>query len=343
MARFGRFAGSDMTVLERLDKRNGKMDLVYSDRPDVIADVREAYETYYYRLSPRWDVGLSLPPGALIHDDLIGDEKALGRSEFYVDFLLPTGLKYFAGMAVSDDAEQSTVLSLQYAPDRGRIDTVRRSLLDQLLPDLSNAIGLSQRIAHRPADDLAALFDGLADPVAVITADARLVAANAAMRLLLERGGVIRLYRGCLAGTSTEIDRAMAAALRIAASERSAAVPCLHPGSGRLIFRATALHDQGAAFGSGGPARFCLVIDDPTRPDWREIETAMAIFGLTRREAQVGLHLAAGLTIDEASARLAISRNTVRSHLAMLRDKLGVRSALAVAAEMRRAREIFLG
>jgi DNA-binding CsgD family transcriptional regulator len=88
--------------------------------------------------------------------------------------------------------------------------------------------------------------------------------------------------------------------------------------------------------------RFCLVIDDPARPDWRQVDAAMALFGLTRREAQVGLQLAAGLTIGEASARLAISRNTARSHLAMLRDKLGVRSALAVAAEMRRAREAFL-
>ena len=68
----------------------------------------------------------------------------------------------------------------------------------------------------------------------------------------------------------------------------------------------------------------------------------MRLFGLTRCEATVGMHLAAGLTTGEIARRLSVSRNTVRTHQAMLRDKIGVRSSLAIAAEMRRAAAPFL-
>ncbi|HYD13000.1 MAG TPA: LuxR C-terminal-related transcriptional regulator [Allosphingosinicella sp.] len=43
------------------------------------------------------------------------------------------------------------------------------------------------------------------------------------------------------------------------------------------------------------------------------------------------------LGADEIATRLRVSRDTIRTHLAMLREKLGLRSALAVAAAMRRA------
>jgi DNA-binding NarL/FixJ family response regulator len=67
----------------------------------------------------------------------------------------------------------------------------------------------------------------------------------------------------------------------------------------------------------------------------------MRLFGLTRREATVGTHLAGGLTVDDIARRLALSRNTIRTHVAMLREKLGVHNALAVAAQIRASRGPF--
>jgi DNA-binding NarL/FixJ family response regulator len=53
------------------------------------------------------------------------------------------------------------------------------------------------------------------------------------------------------------------------------------------------------------------------------------------REWRIGLFLADGLDIDRIAALLSISRNTVRTHVAALREKLGVSSSLAVAAALR--------
>jgi DNA-binding CsgD family transcriptional regulator len=209
-----------------------------------------------------------------------------------------------------------------------------------ILPDIRNAFAIYLRMVHAPCGaTLAAAFDAMADPLAVVRADGRLVFANLAMSGLLAAGDIVRLRDHALTGVGEGVARALGEAMRRALTEgRSALAAARARDSSPLIFRvaplaASALHE----FDAAAPRLFCLLIDDPARPHWPSVEDAMRLFALTRREATVGTHLAAGLTPDEIARRLSVSCNTVRSHVAMLREKLGVHSALAVAAEMRRA------
>lgn len=54
---------------------------------------------------------------------------------------------------------------------------------------------------------------------------------------------------------------------------------------------------------------------------------------LTRREREVLRALAAGLTAPEVAVWLAISTDTVRSHVSHLRDKLRARTVAQAVAE----------
>lgn len=333
--------GSDMTLFEHIDKKTGEVSHGFNDRPDLVAATREAYESHFYRINPRYDVARSRPLHLVTHDDLLGDERMLGRHEFYVDFLEPCGLKYFIGTAAADDAEQTVTFSLQRSAGRGRFDAEGRRLFAALLPDIRNAVSMYLRLIQAPrADTLAAALDGLADPLAVLRADGRLVFANRAMARLLAAGDIVKLDRGSLVGADDDAKRSVGQAMRHSRASNRAATASGRPAPGRarLIVRVTPLNgDEAGEFAAGEGRLFCLLIDDPTRPHWRWIEDAMRLFGLTRTEAMVGTHIASGLTTDEIARRLCVSRNTIRSHLAMLRDKLGVSSALAIAAEMRRA------
>ena len=58
---------------------------------------------------------------------------------------------------------------------------------------------------------------------------------------------------------------------------------------------------------------------------------------LTRREREVLVCLAEGLTRPEAAARLRMSPNTVRTHVQSTLAKLGVSSSLAAVALLRSA------
>lgn len=342
--RAGQLVGSDFTVFDHIDKRTGRITLGFCDRPDHVAEVRDRYEAYFHTINPRFPVAARLPLDAIIDDDLIGDDRALGRSEFYIDFLKPSGLRYFIGSGVADDAEQTVVFSLQRSAERGRVSEAQKRDFVAVLPDIRNAFAMYLRMAHAPCGaTLAAAFDRLADPLAVVRADGRLVFSNRAMTGLLAAGDIVRLRDHALVGIGEEAARALSAAMRRALTEeRSALAAAAVEGSGALIFRVAPLAaDAAREFDPAGRRLFCLLIDDPARPHWPSVEDAMRLFALTRREATVGTHLAAGLTPDEIARRLAVSCNTVRSHVAMLRDKLGVHSALAVAAEMRRAVSLF--
>ncbi len=339
MVRLGRMLGSDMTLFETFDKRTGTNRIGFTDRPDIIADTRDAYEQYYYRTNVRWNLTRQLPTGAIFGDDQIGDDRALDRLEFYVDFLAPSKIKYFLGATLVDDAHCRIALSTNRAPDRGRPGADEAARLAAVLPDLSNAVSLYLRMLRAGGGGpLVEVLDRLADPVAIVAADGRLRYRNQAMSGLLDLGDLFVEKDARLAGARRDLHQALSAALHQATRGVSGAASAWTE-AGRLILRAVALdarHSGDLPEAGDGPW-LCVLIDDPAQPHWRQVEQAMSLFGLTRREAQVGSHLAGGLSVDEIAARLALSRNTVRTHLTAAREKLGVRTAIAVAAQMRRA------
>ncbi|HUE79218.1 MAG TPA: helix-turn-helix transcriptional regulator [Sphingomicrobium sp.] len=336
--KFGRLVGSDMSLFETIDKRTGAVEIGYTDRPDIMADHRDDYEQHYCP-NPRWELARSLPCGTVLHDGLIGDDRTLGRFELYVDFLEPSGFKYFIGALAADDAEKTVFLTGQRAPDRGRASKDELQALAAVLPDMANALAFYSRTARTARNaTLAAALDLMADPVAVVRGDGRFVAGNRAMHALLASGDLVALDRSRLIGAWPDALCALSLALgRAAEGRRSAAASARGP-NGLLIFRAAPLSPEDSArYGAGADPLYCILIDDPALPDWAGVGGAMALFGLTRREAAVGLQLAAGLGVTEIARRLGVSRNTVRTHVARLRDKLGLKSAISVSAQMRRA------
>lgn len=342
--RAGQLVGSDFTIFDHIHKATGKITLGFCDRPDHVAEVRQRYESYFHTINPRFPAAAARPLHAIMDDDLIGDDRALGRSEFYVDFLKPSGLKYFVGSGVADDAEQTVVFSLQRSADRGRVSEAQKRDFAAILPDIRNAFAMYLRMVHTPyGATLAAAFDRMADPLAVVRADGRLVFANRAMGGLIDAGDIVRLRDHALVGASEGTARALGEAMRGALTGKGSALATTPAGAcGRLIFRVAPLaHDAARQFDARATRLFCLLIDDPARPHWPSVADAMRLFGLTRREAMVGAHIAAGLDVDGIAVRLGVSRNTVRTHLAAVREKLGVHSILAVAAEMRHAANPF--
>jgi DNA-binding CsgD family transcriptional regulator len=338
--RVGNLLDCDMTLLEHVHKADGRVEIGYTDRPDLIAAIREPYEQHYWSVNPRWTVQQRMAPRSLLHDDLIGDERTLDRLEFYADLLMPLGLKYFIGSLVIDDADEAVILSLQRSPKRGRMGAEDLDHFGRLLPDLVNAIAMYLRLGRGAGPSpLASAMDRLADPIAILRADGRLLFANRTMSTLIAERELVRLDGGRItggAGTARAFDRA----IRSAQAAAGCGLGCAAAAgpAGLVLFRAARLApEESHAFAAGEDDLYCLIIDDPARPRWRMIEEAMRLYGLTRCEAGVGAELADGRGVDEIAGRLGISRNTVRTHVAMLREKLGVKSSLSVASEMRRA------
>jgi DNA-binding CsgD family transcriptional regulator len=78
-----------------------------------------------------------------------------------------------------------------------------------------------------------------------------------------------------------------------------------------------------ASDGSRNPA-VAIFISNPAQSRGAQRDVLMELFGFTPSEANLALQLANGLTLDEASEVLSISRNTAKSHLSAIFSKTGV-------------------
>nr|WP_166176744.1 LuxR C-terminal-related transcriptional regulator [Altererythrobacter segetis] len=185
---------------------------------------------------------------------------------------------------------------------------------------------------------LAAALDLIADAVAIVRADGRVVFANRAMHRALDERRLLGMYGGRLAPCDPEAAPCFGRML-CAASRGKPVSPLALPSPGRpATIKAEPL--EGGARWPAGKALLLVALDDPQRPLRDGVDRIARQFGLTPREATIGAHLAAGWRIGEIASTIGVSRNTVRSHAALLREKLGEHSALAVAARFRSATAI---
>lgn len=338
--RVSQLLGSDMALCERWSNTADMARIGLTDNPGLVAQLRDPYESHYCRVSPRFLLQQRLPRGALAHDALIGDEAVLDRDEFYADFLPRYDLRYFIGVELACGANHTTVLSLQRAPARGRYTERDLEIFSSLLPDIQHALSLWLQVGGNHGPMLPLALDRLAIPIAVVDGEGLLHFANRAMDALFAASDIVRVRNGKVAGMTAPVRKALAACLRHAGAPASSGLWATRAHD--LILRAARLESETARCFAPGRRLFCLTIDAPRQERWGTVNELIRLYGLTRREAAVGLGLVDGLDVDAIAMRLAVSRNTVRSHLAMLREKLGMHSALAVAAELRRGIGAFM-
>lgn len=160
-----------------------------------------------------------------------------------------------------------------------------------------------------------------------LNAEGGIVWRNEAADTELAEGNDLVVRGGRLQARSREVDRALQAAIRWAATinlgfavERGA-VPILpEPAHGEppKIWWVTA--DAGVIEVS---------VSDRQLPD-HKLALAAVVFGLSAAQARVARGVVAGQEIPEIAAELGISTNTARTHLRRMFDKAGVRNQTAL-------------
>ena len=148
--------------------------------------------------------------------------------------------------------------------------------------------------------------------------------ATAAAALATEDDLVIR--NGKLRIRDSRVNLKLQAAIRWAAALDRGVVP----GHGALPIVLDA--------GEGLPARVWWIIADGGSiyfsfgegQDFRRIDVAAVVYGLSPGQKLVAGHIVAGLSIGEIAGAMQISPNTVRTHLDRIFEKTGVRNQVAL-------------
>jgi DNA-binding CsgD family transcriptional regulator/PAS domain-containing protein len=296
-----------------------------------------SYERGLFSLDPFVD----LPTDRVVTLREVIPEEELLNSEFYRLSMKPSQLVDFLGADMVVAGEMEARFRLSRSEGRPLFGDRERQVCQALLPHLQRSIRLHARLNRIESER--ALYAGAVEQLAVGTIildeKGRVLDKNDTANELLTHKDGLRVLGGKLQLVSSTANAEFQALVAQVLKNQSRAEPSMveamcvpRPSSASdlgVIVRAIPANrwSEGKSFPS-----VAIFISDPERDPSTTAKTLASLFGFTPTEAALSLHLANGLSLDEAAQAMGVSRNTVRSHLRSVFSKTGVsRQSLLVS------------
>ncbi|MBR0827356.1 helix-turn-helix transcriptional regulator [Bradyrhizobium manausense] len=315
-----RAAGATGAVLLQADIRT----------PDVprTASMDEALQRYF---GQSWHVSDPRARGVprAMSGEVITDEDCVTPDEMrsdpmYNEVLRPFGLQWFAGIGFWAGSA-SWVLTLQRTSREGAFDMRDTRLLAQLAPRLTETATLSTAIGRVALHSMTNVLDRVRQPALVIDRAGRVLSRNEAADAGFDDEIRIRdrrlVVRDKLA--MARIDRLIDAIRFTAEHHALSHEPILIRRMAKPPVALRVLPIDGAARNVFLGARAMLTLSNlvPRLPP--EPNLIAQAFDVTPAEARLVSLLAGGLSVEQASERLRIARETARNHLKSVFSKTG--------------------
>ncbi|GAB5452054.1 MAG: helix-turn-helix transcriptional regulator [Halioglobus sp.] len=279
------------------------------------------------------DPFVDLPAGEVftLREYFSGD--ALHKSEFYRVILKPQGWYDFIGLDLRRDNELDVRFRAGRHGGKPAFGPGEKSLLRDLRTHLERSIRLHSKM-HRSEQERA-VYAGVVEQLQVATIildeNGLVLSTNPTAQALLQEGRGIELVDGRPRLTDKPADSEFSALLERVRSARRDHAPLpadamqipASDADADLGLVARALPPSAAAAGRGTPS-IALFINDPQQSTEAAVQVIGRLFDLTPTEASLALLLSQGLSLDEVSGELGISRNTARAHLRAVFAKTGV-------------------
>lgn len=288
-----------------------------------------SYNETYFSLDPF----VNLPPGEVFTVSEFVGESEFFNSEYYRDYITPSDVRHIMGADMVGRDGLSARLRITRPEARENFGDAEKRLCRLLLPHLQQAIELHSRTLRTESERAfyEDAIDKLAMGVVILDGNAKVLRKNqAAEQLLREKRGLSQVGDALQVGDTQE-NRAF----RTLLEEVIDAHRQFQPG----FVRAFRIADSGSLTGLGLLVRplppiegsdgssnptAAIFVSDPHQSRQAPSDILIELFGFTPAESKLALRLVNGLTLDEASEELGISRNTAKSHLSSVFSKTGV-------------------
>lgn len=267
-----------------------------------------------------------------LHEHL--STEALLASDFYRIIMEPQGWYDFLGADIRQEGELDVRFRVGRYKGASRFSIKERTLIEALLPHLERSIMLQTRINRTERER--AVYAGAVEQLSVATIildeTGQVISRNDSADKLFDRASEINLMDGRLrfanAETTLEFDRLMQ---QLRCREQNSAEPLAvsamqiarPEGSADWGLVARLINSAGVIDGRSIPT-VAIFISDPDQASEPPGQVIGRLFGLTPTESNLAMLLTNGLTLDEASTQMGVSRNTTRTHLRAVFSKTGV-------------------
>lgn len=276
-----------------------------------------------HRINPWLLAARSRPTPSVARTETLVPLEALQASDFYVDCLEPVGWLHAMGANLYGEGSAFAYAVILRSPTAGPFADTQLLFMGWLAGHVARAVRVQIEIArtHQNADALLCLLDSLPEAVVLLGSRRELVFANRAASTLLERGELTTEGPEGLALEHETPSRSGTLGLLACgptAHHPTGAFTVPRPTQGPPYVCQLVPLPDGQVVAHGRSAHELVLIRDPlVRPTLPEGVLTEAL-GITPAELRVAAALLEGGSVRAVGARLGVSPNTVRSHLARL-------------------------
>jgi DNA-binding CsgD family transcriptional regulator len=316
------------TMLNVSDRRGAKV--MHAAPPDV-NDTAEVTMARYPTVGT--NPGLAFvaltPPTAVRLGNRIVSDSDLERLDFYQGILRPLGLWHAAIMNVHRDDAVLAGMAFMRARKERPFGDGDLAALRALAPHFNRALRVTLRLRELEAraSALAEMTDRALVALVLTDAFGRIAEANGVARAILAENDGLILRDGVLRAARGEDCIRLSRLIQEAAGSRimpmSGVMHVSRPSGRRQLPLAVSPTRNGAS-ALGRSHAVSIAFADPERAPEPCADLIARLYGFTAREAGVAALLLRGLSPSEAAGKLAMTENTVRTHIRHLFDKTGV-------------------
>jgi len=268
-------------------------------------------------------------------EDLMSDRE-WASSSFYLLYCQPYSCYHMLGVDISMPDGGTLRLRINRPREQPRFGAVERALCAMLVAHLRRALHMHTLLDRSVS--LGSLYSQTINRLAVATIvldeNGHVLQLNPVARAILDSNDGLKLVGGRLEATYPSDNRELARLVRNAflrsrpgdKVEQGAEAMSVSRPSGQVNLGVVVelIPSQELVEGKGKPTVVVYVRDAVGKSLVSNGVTAQ-LYNLTPAETALALELANGLSLEEASERLNIRRNTARAHLRSIFSKTGVR------------------
>jgi DNA-binding CsgD family transcriptional regulator len=277
-------------------------------------------------------VALTPPTTVTLRDTFVSDSD-LERLPFYQDAMRPLDSWHVAVMNVHRDDTYLVPMGISRTRRQRPFGEAELRGLRALAPHLNRALRVTLRLREMEArrSALAEMSDRALAAVVLTDAIGRVSEANSLARTILAEGDGLAIRDGMLRAARSDDNAKLVRLILEAAGgvdgrtfiRKSGVMQIARPSCRRplaLVVSPT----RAAASPFGRSHAVTIAFADPERALEADTDMLARLYGFTVREAAVAALLLKGRSPSEAADELALTENTVRTHIRHVFDKTGV-------------------
>nr|OAP95945.1 LuxR family transcriptional regulator [Rhizobium leguminosarum] len=249
-------------------------------------------------------------------------EGELEQSAFFQEWAKPQGLREACTTKFVHTADRIGLFSTTTWANRPPISAEEQRFLALLSPHLRRASLIGDLLDQTRVTTgiYRGVLDSLAVPIILTGADGAVLHANAHAAKLLDERILLRSRNGVLQAQTPMVSRALLEAIGAAAhadallGSRGIGLPISTPGQSPAVAYILPL-SEGTARAAFRPACAAVFISTTISASPPPEDVLITLYDLTPAEARVVLQIGKGLSAAQCAATLAISENTLKTHL----------------------------